>query len=62
MFEPRKDVRIAKTREVSDAELRRWRDPSERWGRDNRPGFYSITGEFIQLPESHQANVDDKAP
>ena len=30
--------------------IRRWRQPSEWAGRDHRPGFYSITGEFIEMP------------
>ena len=35
--------------------IRRWREPAGWSGRDNRPGFYSITGDFIELPESSEA-------
>jgi hypothetical protein len=60
MFQPRKDVRIAGSPEFNEAELRRWREPSERVGRDNRPGFYSVTGAFVRLPDQTEATLDDK--
>lgn len=61
MFKPiRKDVRITKSPDFSDAEMRRWRDPSETTGRDNRPGHYSITGAFIDLDDSSETNDESK--
>jgi hypothetical protein len=54
----RKDVRIAKSADFAESDMRRWRDPSETKGRDNRPGHYSITGAFIQLDDSPKANED----
>ena len=60
MLEPRKNVRIAKSHEFSEANLERWREPGERAGRDNRPGFYSVTGSFVKLPDRNEANLDDK--
>jgi hypothetical protein len=60
MLDPlRKRVRIVKSAEFPEAEIRRWREPTERKGRDNRPGFYSITGAFIELPERSEANSND---
>jgi hypothetical protein len=59
MFEPlRKRVQIVKSPDFSEVELRRWREPAERKDRDNRPGFYSITGAFIELPERSEASSD----
>jgi hypothetical protein len=55
----RKNVRIVKASDFTEADIRRWRIPAERKGRDNRPGFYSITGAFIELPERSEANADD---
>ena len=40
--------------------IRRWRQPAEWAGRDNRPGFYSITGVFIELPDSSQASSPEQ--
>ncbi len=59
VFKPiRKDVRIVKSPDFLEVEMRRWRDASERNGRDNRPGHYSITGAFIDLGDSSETSED----
>jgi hypothetical protein len=52
----RKNVRIVNSPELERAGLRPWRDPPEQEGRDLRPGHFSVTGEFIQLPEREEAS------
>jgi hypothetical protein len=44
----------------SDKCIRRWRQGEEVRGRDNRPGRYSITGEFIVLPQSRERRDSDR--
>ena len=55
----RKDVRMAKSPDFVDAELRRWRDPAETSERDNRPGHYSVTGAFVELPDCSKTKPHD---
>jgi hypothetical protein len=52
----RKNVRITTSPELERAKLRSWREPEEQEGRDRRPGLYSVTGDFIQLPEQNEDN------
>ncbi len=60
MVEPTKqNVRITKSPDFLENGMRRWREPSEQKGRDNRPGYYSITGAFIELSDSHETTSDD---
>jgi hypothetical protein len=41
--------------------IRRSRQGEEVRGRDNRPGHYSVTGEFIMLPDSSREQDQDNA-
>lgn len=60
MVEPTKrNVRMAKSPDFLEHGMRRWREPSERNERDNRPGHYSITGAFVELPDSHVTRSED---
>jgi len=52
----RKRVRISPSPELERAKLRSWRDITEQEGRDRRPGHYSVTGEFIQMPEREETS------
>lgn len=60
MIEPTKrTARITKSPDFLETGMRRWREPGERHERDNRPGYYSITGAFIDLSDSHETMSDD---
>lgn len=52
MAVPKNSTRIE--RASPDQGVRRWRQGDDVRGRDNRPGHYSVTGEFIVLPESRR--------
>jgi hypothetical protein len=52
----RKNVWIINSPELERAKLRSWREPAEQEGRDRRPGLYSVTGDFIELPEQDEGN------
>jgi hypothetical protein len=39
--------------------IRRWRRPAEWAGRDSRPGFYSVTGDFIDLADQPPTSAPD---
>jgi hypothetical protein len=43
-----------------DNGIRRWRQGEELSGRNNRPGHFSITGEFIVLPQSRARRDSDR--
>ena len=59
MVEPNKrSVHITKSPDFLESGMRRWREPSERKERDNRPGHYSITGAFIELSDSDETTPD----
>ncbi len=60
MVEPTKqNVRITKSPDFLENGMRRWREPSERNERDNRPGHYSITGAFVELSDSLETTSDE---
>jgi hypothetical protein len=54
MSEPIKNARIVKAPEFTDKRIRRWREGEQVKGRDNRPGYYSVTGTFVVLPDSQR--------
>jgi hypothetical protein len=56
MSKPIRTVRIA-TSPASKEAVRRWREGHEVSNRDNRPGHYSVTGEFIVLPDPPAINA-----
>jgi hypothetical protein len=59
MAEPSKrNVQFTNSPHFLDHGMRRWREPAERKERDNRPGHYSITGAFIELPDVSETNPD----
>jgi hypothetical protein len=60
MAEPTKRIaRTTKSPDFLENGMRRWREPSERKDRDNRPGHYSIAGAFIELSDSDETTSDE---
>jgi hypothetical protein len=56
----RKHVKIAPASELAEKGIRSWRSSEESAGRDRRPGRYSVTGDFIKLPDLAES-IDERA-